>query len=87
MWVLHAAETLLGPKKGEPLLGPGLNVPKALPPVSRSYVERREIQVNMTLNLLPTGEKRHQPRCILHGMGGAGKTQLAANWIKEYEKM
>lgn len=26
-----------------------------------------------------------QPRCVLHGIGGAGKTQLATNWIKRNE--
>ena len=79
-------EASLDPKKVEPISGPRFNVRKALPPVSRSYVERPEIQANMTFNLLPTGEQRRQPRCILHGMGGAGKTQLAANWMKEHEK-
>ncbi|CAG7851013.1 SubName: Full=Related to kinesin light chain {ECO:0000313/EMBL:CCA74635.1} [Serendipita indica DSM 11827] len=39
----------------------------------------------MTQKLLPDGPVKHQPRCILHGLGGAGKTQLATNWIQENE--
>ncbi|CCA76355.1 hypothetical protein PIIN_11895 [Serendipita indica DSM 11827] len=53
--------------------------------VSRNYVDRPEIQSLITQNLLPDTHARHQPRCILHGIGGAGKTQLAMNWIREHE--
>ena len=60
-------------------------VSKTLPPVSRLYVERPEIQSRMTQLLLPTDERRQQPRCILHGIGGAGKTQLATKWITDHE--
>lgn len=40
----------------------------------------------MTLKLLPSIGGHHQPRCILHGMGGTGKTQLSTHWIREHEK-
>lgn len=53
-----------------------------LPPISRNYIERPGIHAMMSQKLLPADKKQHQPRCILHGMGGAGKTQLAANWIR-----
>ncbi|CAG7850983.1 SubName: Full=Related to kinesin light chain {ECO:0000313/EMBL:CCA74840.1} [Serendipita indica DSM 11827] len=53
--------------------------------VSRNYVDRPEIQSLITQNLLPDSHTRHQPRCILHGIGGAGKTQLAMNWIRDHE--
>ena len=58
---------------------------KARPPVSRSYIERPEIQSLIARNLLPGDGAQHQPRCILHGLGGAGKTQLATHWIREHE--
>ncbi|CCA75798.1 hypothetical protein PIIN_09786, partial [Serendipita indica DSM 11827] len=60
-------------------------VPKPRPPVSRGYIERIHFQSLMTQKLLPDGPVKHQPRCILHGLGGAGKTQLATNWIQENE--
>lgn len=53
-------------------------------PVTINYIERKEIQSLMTQKLFPGRHTPHQPRCILHGIGGAGKTQLAANWIREY---
>lgn len=62
-------------------------VPKPRPPVSRGYIERKYIQTLITQNLLPVGPVKHQPRCILHGLGGAGKTQLATNWIQEHESL
>ena len=85
IWLLDAADTRLDPQKGDPPSAPDINLPKPLPPVSRSYIERRDIQASMSQKLLPSEGKRHQPRCILHGMGGAGKTQLATNWIREHE--
>lgn len=73
-------------KQGVPTSLPKTNLPKPPPAVSRNYIERPEIQSTMTQLLLPSGEKRHQPRCILHGIGGASKTQLAANWIRQHGK-
>ncbi|CAG7850854.1 SubName: Full=Related to tetratricopeptide repeat domain protein-Neosartorya fischeri {ECO:0000313/EMBL:CCA73065.1} [Serendipita indica DSM 11827] len=58
---------------------------KPLPPASTSYIERIKIQSLITLRLLPKDRKQRQPRCILHGLGGAGKTQLATNWIRQNE--
>ncbi|CAG7850986.1 SubName: Full=Uncharacterized protein {ECO:0000313/EMBL:CCA68224.1} [Serendipita indica DSM 11827] len=63
----------------------GIVPPKPRLTVSRNYVDRPELQSLITHNLLPGGHKRHQPRCILHGIGGVGKTQLAMNWIREHE--
>ncbi|CCA74167.1 related to kinesin light chain [Serendipita indica DSM 11827] len=61
-------------------------LPKRRPPVSRNYIKRAEIQDLITQKLLPGPSFRLQPRCILHGMGGAGKTQLATKWIEEHKK-
>ncbi|CCA76214.1 related to tetratricopeptide repeat domain protein-Neosartorya fischeri [Serendipita indica DSM 11827] len=63
----------------------GIVLPKPRPAVSRNYVDRPRIQSLITQKLLPAEPVRHQPRCILHGIGGAGKTQLATNWIRENE--
>ncbi|CCA75867.1 related to tetratricopeptide repeat domain protein-Neosartorya fischeri [Serendipita indica DSM 11827] len=60
--------------------------PKPRPVLSRLYVERKEIDYNITRKLLPDSRGKHQPRCILYGIGGAGKTQLATNWIQEHER-
>ncbi|CAG7849810.1 SubName: Full=Related to kinesin light chain {ECO:0000313/EMBL:CCA74635.1} [Serendipita indica DSM 11827] len=60
-------------------------MPKPRPPLSRSYIERKEIESLITKKLLPESRGKHQPRCILYGLGGAGKTQLATNWIQEHE--
>lgn len=65
---------------------PSITLPKPLPPVSRNYTARKDIQSKMTLKLLPSIGGHHQPRCILHGMGGTGKTQLSTHWIREHEK-
>ena len=58
---------------------------KVCPPVSRNYIERTGLQSLITQKLLPTSRGKRQPRCILHGLGGAGKTQLATNWIQEHK--
>ena len=58
---------------------------KVCPLVARNYIERTGIQSLITQKLLPTSREKRQPRCILHGLGGAGKTQLATNWIQEHE--
>ncbi|PVF97307.1 hypothetical protein CPB86DRAFT_707172 [Serendipita vermifera] len=52
-------------------------------PVSRNYVERPHIQDFLTKKLLPSHPPRVQPRCVLHGLGGSGKTQAASFWIEE----
>ncbi|CCA76332.1 related to kinesin light chain, partial [Serendipita indica DSM 11827] len=62
-----------------------VTLPKALPPMSMYYIDRPEIHSLITRILLLDGRPKRQPRCILHGLGGAGKTQLATNWIQEYK--
>ncbi|CAG7850798.1 SubName: Full=Related to kinesin light chain {ECO:0000313/EMBL:CCA76343.1}; Flags: Fragment [Serendipita indica DSM 11827] len=57
--------------------------PKLLPPLSISYIERPKLQSLITQKLLHHGNVWRQPRCILHGLGGSGKTQLATRWIRE----
>ena len=61
-------------------------LPKPRPPVSRNYVERPEIQSILTRNLLPSSPPEQQPRCVLHGLAGSGKTQLASFWIEKNQK-
>lgn len=56
--------------------------PKPRPPVSRNYVGRPRIHNVLTEKLLPSKAPERQPRCILHGLGGSGKTQLASSWIE-----
>ncbi|CCA68484.1 related to tetratricopeptide repeat domain protein-Neosartorya fischeri [Serendipita indica DSM 11827] len=62
-----------------------LIMPKPCPPVSRSYIERKKIHSFITQKLRPDGSVKHQARCVLYGIGGSGKTQLATNWIREHE--
>ncbi|KAG8845944.1 hypothetical protein FRB91_001307, partial [Serendipita sp. 411] len=59
------------------------SVPKPRIPVSRSYIRRPHLHSFLTRKLLPISRPEQQPRCILHGLGGGGKTQLAAFWIEE----
>ncbi|KAG8818980.1 hypothetical protein FRC17_010639 [Serendipita sp. 399] len=59
--------------------------PKPLLSVSRNYVRRPEIDELLTQHLLPNSLVERQPRCILHGMGGGGKTQLALSWIEAHK--
>jgi len=68
-------------EKGDQPLNPAL--PKPIPPVSRNYVERPGIQDLLTETLLPSTVPKLQPRCILHGLAGSGKTQLASFWIEK----
>ena len=56
--------------------------PKARPSVSISYIKRDKIQCLISEKLLPDNRER-QPRCVLRGLGGAGKTQLALKWIQD----
>ncbi|KAG8854496.1 hypothetical protein FRB91_003453, partial [Serendipita sp. 411] len=60
-------------------------LPKAGIPVSRSYVHRQDIYDFITEKLLPSTPSEHQPRCILHGLGGGGKTQAASFWIGNHK--
>ncbi|KAG8797716.1 hypothetical protein FRC16_008589, partial [Serendipita sp. 398] len=59
-------------------------LPKPGIPVSRNYVQRQEIYDFLTEKLLPETPS-HQRRCILHGLGGGGKTQAASFWIEEHK--
>ncbi|KAG8824605.1 hypothetical protein FRC17_009068, partial [Serendipita sp. 399] len=59
--------------------------PKPLLSVSRNYVRRPEINDLLTQHLLPKSSLERQPRCILHGLGGGGKTQLALSWIEAHK--
>ncbi|KAG8814992.1 hypothetical protein FRC17_000902, partial [Serendipita sp. 399] len=59
--------------------------PKPLLSVSRNYVRRPEIDAFLTQYLLPSSPLERQPRCILHGLGGGGKTQLASSWIEAHK--
>jgi Cdc6-like AAA superfamily ATPase len=56
---------------------------KPLPAISENYVKRPEIQNLLTKKLLPSTTPKRQPRCILYGLGGSGKTQLASSWISD----
>ncbi|KAG8771563.1 hypothetical protein FRC16_005900, partial [Serendipita sp. 398] len=58
-------------------------LPKPRIPVSRNYVHRPYIYDFITEKLLPLAPPEHQPRCILHGLGGAGKTQAGTFWIEQ----
>lgn len=51
--------------------------------VAINYIARTKIESLIMQKLLSGGMT--QPRCVLHGIGGAGKTQLATNWIKRNE--
>ncbi|PVF99568.1 hypothetical protein CPB86DRAFT_290098, partial [Serendipita vermifera] len=54
---------------------------KPLLAVSRNYIRRPHIEDFITKKLLPSDSSGIQPRCILHGLGGSGKTQAALYWI------
>ncbi|KAG9029304.1 hypothetical protein FS842_004595, partial [Serendipita sp. 407] len=60
-------------------------LPKPNIPVSRNYVQRQYIYDLITEKLLPLLLTEHQPRCILHGLGGGGKTQIASFWIEKHK--
>ncbi|CCA69904.1 related to LipA and NB-ARC domain protein-Aspergillus clavatus, partial [Serendipita indica DSM 11827] len=79
-WITE--DNLRSVAKGE-VISQEMIVAKPCPPVSRSYVERKEIQSLITERLLP-GSVQDQPRCILHGLGGSGKTQLATSWVRKH---
>ncbi|KAG8846889.1 hypothetical protein FRB91_000370 [Serendipita sp. 411] len=58
-------------------------LPKPLVPVSRNYVRRQEIYDFLTEKLLLSTFPEQQRRCVLHGLGGGGKTQAASFWIEK----
>ncbi|KAG9055139.1 hypothetical protein FS842_003036 [Serendipita sp. 407] len=74
-----------GIASGEIPLPSCVSQPKPGIPVSRNYVQRQEIYDFLTEKLLPRAPSEHQPRCILHGLGGGGKTQAASFWIEEHK--
>ncbi|PVF91854.1 hypothetical protein CPB86DRAFT_830363 [Serendipita vermifera] len=57
-------------------------LPKPRLPVSRNYVQRANIENFLTEKLLPSSSPKVQPRCVLYGLGGSGKTQVASFWIE-----
>ncbi|PVF91289.1 hypothetical protein CPB86DRAFT_719725, partial [Serendipita vermifera] len=61
--------------------GPHRVLSKPLLAVSRNYVRRPHIEDFITKKLIPSEPSRLQPRCVLHGLGGSGKTQVALYWI------
>ncbi|KAG8803083.1 hypothetical protein FRC17_006277, partial [Serendipita sp. 399] len=60
--------------------------PKPLLPVSRNYVQRPHIDNFITEKLLPQKPVTCQPWCVLHGLGGGGKTQVASSWIETHKQ-
>jgi hypothetical protein len=56
-------------------------LPKPRLSISRNYVERSHIQNFLTEKLL-SSDPEIQPRCVLHGLAGSGKTQVASFWIE-----
>ncbi|KAG9052480.1 hypothetical protein FS842_009789 [Serendipita sp. 407] len=68
----------------EPIPSSQIVLPKPRLPVSRNYVQRQYIYDFITEKLLPLMPTEHQPRCILHGLGGGGKTQVASCWIERH---
>ncbi|PVF97516.1 hypothetical protein CPB86DRAFT_734801 [Serendipita vermifera] len=57
-------------------------LPKPRLPVSRNYVRRPNIESFLTEKLIPSSSPADQPRCVLYGLGGSGKTQVASFWIE-----
>ncbi|PVF97371.1 TPR-like protein [Serendipita vermifera] len=61
---------------------PHSNPLKARFPVSRNYIRRPDIENFITERLLGSKSPGIQPRCVLHGLGGSGKTQVASFWVE-----
>jgi hypothetical protein len=76
---------MLGISKGETQSNSHTVLPKPRVPVSRNYVQRPHIQTFLTEKLLPSSPSGIQPRCILHGLAGSGKTQVASFWIEAFK--
>jgi hypothetical protein len=72
---------MIGIDKGETQPIPQVVLPKPRLPFSRNYVQRPHIQDFLTEKLLPSSPGI-QPRCVLHGLAGSGKTQVASFWIE-----
>ncbi|PVF91216.1 hypothetical protein CPB86DRAFT_719899, partial [Serendipita vermifera] len=68
--------------KGETQLHSHAFLPKPRLPISRNYIQRPHIQNFLTEKLISSDPPEVQPRCILHGLGGSGKTQVASFWIE-----
>ncbi|PVF97304.1 hypothetical protein CPB86DRAFT_707261 [Serendipita vermifera] len=77
-WSREKDHRMIDNGKGQ---GPHRVLSKPLLPVSRNYVHRPHIEDFLTEKLLSPDPSRLQPRCILHGLGGSGKTQVALHWI------
>ncbi|KAG8823119.1 hypothetical protein FRC17_009403 [Serendipita sp. 399] len=73
-----------GIAKGEPLATPQTILPKPLISVSTNYIQRPHIERFLSEKLLPIHSTVHQPRCVIHGLGGGGKTQIASCWIEAH---
>ncbi|KAG8808510.1 hypothetical protein FRC17_003914, partial [Serendipita sp. 399] len=61
-------------------------LPKPLLSVSRNYIQRPHIENWLTEKLLSVNSTRYQPRCVLHGLAGGGKTQIALSWIETHKQ-
>ncbi|KAG8846417.1 hypothetical protein FRB91_000834, partial [Serendipita sp. 411] len=72
-------------ENAEPKPSSKMVLPKPRLPVSRNYVQRHYIYDFITEKLLPSTPTEQQPRCILHGLGGGGKTQVASFWIERHK--
>ncbi|KAG8825901.1 hypothetical protein FRC17_008464 [Serendipita sp. 399] len=73
-----------GIAKGEAVPTPQTILPKPLISVSTNYVQRPHIERFLSEKLLPVNLTARQPRCVLHGLGGGGKTQIASSWIEAH---
>ncbi|KAG8830157.1 hypothetical protein FRC17_005330 [Serendipita sp. 399] len=58
---------------------------KPLPPLSKNFVLRPQIHNFLTEKLLPLTSQALQPRCVVYGRSGSGKTQLASFWIEAHK--
>ncbi|KAG8827651.1 hypothetical protein FRC17_007737, partial [Serendipita sp. 399] len=61
-------------------------LPKPLLSVSRNYIQRPHTENQLTEKLLSVTPTRNQPRCVLHGLAGGGKTQIALSWIETHKQ-
>jgi hypothetical protein len=72
---------MIGIENGEPHSPAHTALSKPRLPISRNYIQRPHIQDFLTEKLLSSGPGV-QPRCVLHGLAGSGKTQVASFWIE-----
>ncbi|KAG8825902.1 hypothetical protein FRC17_008465, partial [Serendipita sp. 399] len=73
-----------GIAKGEAVPALQIILPKPLISVSTNYVQRPHIERFLSEKLLPVHPTMHQRRCVIHGLGGGGKTQIASSWIEAH---